>query len=201
MNQLLHNLREDMQSILKPSRFEHTMGVAYTAANLAMRYDVSMEDAYTAGLLHDNAKYMEGDAMLALCKENEQTVSATEQRNPYLLHAKAGAILARDKYGIENEDILNAITYHTTGRPGMTSLEKIIFVADYIEPNRTVIPGLDIIRQEAYVDLDHTVYLILVNTLKYLKATKDKSDIDTMTVASYDYYKNIMSKTTDDDEQ
>ncbi len=201
MNESQHVMQKEMQNILKPSRYEHTMGVAYTAANLAMRYDVSMEDAFVAGLLHDNAKYMEGDDMLTLCSDNHLTISQTERKNPYLLHAKAGAILARDRFGIENEDILNSITYHTTGRPGMTALEKIVFVADYIEPNRTVIPNLDIIRQEAFVDLDRTVYLILVNTLKYLRATKDKSDIDSMTVASYDYYKQFMDASTVDDEE
>lgn len=189
MDDRLQFLREEMSKILKPSRYEHTVGVAYTAANLAMRYQASIEDAYIAGLLHDNAKYVAKEELLRICEENHLPISEIERKNVYLLHSKAGAIKARDFYGIEKEDILNAITYHTTGRPGMSTLEKIIFVADYIEPNRRIIPNLDKIRNEAYLDLDKTVAWILSNTIHYLLETKSKEDIDQTTIESYEYYK------------
>ena len=189
MDDRLQFLREEMSKILKPSRYEHTIGVAYTAANLAMRYQVSIEDAYIAGLLHDNAKYVAKEELLCICEENHLPISEIERKNVYLLHSKAGAIKARDLYGIEKEDILNAITYHTTGRPGMSTLEKIIFVADYIEPNRRIIPNLDKVRKEAYLDLDRTVAWILSNTISYLLETKSKEDIDQTTIESYEYYK------------
>lgn len=189
MEELLSELREAMQKELKKSRFEHTNGVAYTAANLAMRYEASIEDALIAGLLHDNAKYVNADELVRLCEEHAIEITAIERKNPYLLHSKAGAIIAKETYHITKQEILDAITYHTTGRPGMTTLEKIIFVADYIEPNRKSIPNLDRIRKEAYRNLDNTVALILKNTLGYLQKTKKKEDIDEMTIESYEYYK------------
>ena len=189
MDESLQTLQNEMKKVLKPSRYEHTLGVAYTAANLAMRYEVSMEDAFLAGLLHDNAKYVDETELIRLCEECHLEITELERKNTYLLHSKAGAVLAKTKYGIKNEDILNAITYHTTGRPGMTNLEKIIFVSDYIEPNRRSIPNLDSIRREAYMNLDKTVALILSNTLNYLLKTKRKEDIDQATIASYNYYK------------
>ncbi len=189
MDKNLQALQEEMKKVLKPSRYEHTLGVAYTAANLAMRYETSIEDALIAGLLHDNAKYVRDEDMIRICEENHLEISELERKNVYLLHSKVGAVFARDQYGIQNEDILNAIIYHTTGRPGMTTLEKIIFVADYIEPNRKMIPNLGLIRREAYIDLDKTVELILSNTINYLLETKRKEDIDQATIDTYEYYK------------
>ena len=116
--------------------------------------------------------------------------ASVEQRdNPELLHAKAGSILARDKYKTgDDEEILGSICWHTTGRPGMTLLEEIIFTADYIEPNRTNIPNLYEIRRSAFVDMDRTIALICRNTLDYLKS--GRSVIDKMTTETYEYYSN-----------
>lgn len=189
MEDFLNELRQAMQKVLKPSRYEHTNGVAYTAANLAMRYEVSIDDALIAGILHDNAKYVDTEELIRLCEENDIEITVTESKNPYLLHSKAGAVIAKERYHVTKQEILDAIMYHTTGRPGMTTLEKIIFVADYIEPNRKSIPNLDRIRKEAFLNLDKTVALILYNTLQYLMATKEKADIDEMTIKSYEYYK------------
>ena len=99
-----------------------------------------------------------------------------------------GAFYAKKLYGIDDEDILNAITYHTTGRPGMSMLEKIIFTADYIEPGRTRQANLDYIRYLAFTDIDRCVLKILSDTLDYLEE-KHKS-IDDMTVKTLEYYKN-----------
>ncbi len=189
MDELIKSIRSDMKSILKESRYEHTLGVAYTAANLAMCYGVSMEDALIAGLLHDNAKYVSDSELIQLCEDNHMEISEIERKHVYLLHSKAGAVLAQRSYDIQKEDILNAIIYHTTGRPGMSVLEKIIFIADYIEPNRKSIPNLEKIRKEAYRNLDKTVAMILSNTLNYLMETKGKEDIDPATINSYEYYK------------
>ena len=96
------------------------------------------------------------------------------------------------EYGIEDEDILNAIRWHTTGRPEMTKLDKIIYIADYIEPNRNHAPNLDELRRLAMVDLDECLYAILKATLAYLET---KSDIiDPMTEQTYLYYKKILNK-------
>lgn len=109
-----------------------------------------------------------------------------ERKNPFLLHAKVGAYLAREKYGIKDPDILNAIQNHTTGRKNMSLLEKIIFVADYIEPGRKHAPNLAEVRKLAFMDIDRALLMILRDTLQYLKASG--GDIDPMTEETWRYY-------------
>lgn len=104
-----------------------------------------------------------------------------EFANPELLHAKLGAYYAREKYGVDDEDIRSAIEFHTTGRPAMSLLEKIVFVADYIEPNRKPLPEIDEIRNEAFSDIDASVAHILKNTLTYLDSGSC-GDTDEMSV-------------------
>ena len=175
-----------LESKLKPGRFVHSIGVEYTAANLAFLYGADVERARLAGLLHDCAKYIPTDEKLKRAKKYGIKISKCEKANPDLLHGKIGAYLAREKYGVEDEEILSAISYHTTGRPGMTLLEKIIFVADYIEPNRRIIRELPEIRREAYTDLDKCVIHILKNTIEYLETLN--AAIDDLTKETYDYY-------------
>ena len=115
-------------------------------------------------------------------------VSDSERQDPELLHGKLGAYYAKKKCGVTDEEILSAISYHTTGKPGMTLLEKIIFVSDYIEPNRRMVPELPEIRKEAFTDLDGCIIHILKNTLEYLK--EKNTVIDDMTERTYRYYLN-----------
>lgn len=100
----------------------------YTAAALAMRYGEDVERAQIAGLLHDCAKCMENDKLLSACEKYHLPATDVEKRNPYLLHARVGSYLAKKEYKIEDPEILSAILYHTTGRPGMTLLEQIILL-------------------------------------------------------------------------
>ena len=165
------------------------MGVAYTALNLAMAHDEDLYNAYLAGLLHDNAKCIPAAKKLKLCQRYEIMLNEAEEQNADLLHAKLGAVLARDIYQVEDEDVLKAIQYHTTGRPEMSVLEKIIYIADYIEPNRKMLPNLPQIRRTAFSNLNDTMVLILQSTLTFLKE-KD-SIIDEMTQKTYEYYKNL----------
>lgn len=167
-------------------RFEHTLGVEYTAAALAMRFGGDIEAARVAGLLHDCAKCLSDEKKLSICRKNHLSVTEVEKKNPFLLHAKVGACLARKKYGVENPDILNAIRNHTTGRKGMSLLEKIIFVADYIEPGRKHAPRLAEIRRLAFTDLDQVLVEILRDTLRYLESSD--GDIDPMTEETWRYY-------------
>lgn len=182
------NIRKEMEKVLSSKRYAHTLGVAYTAAALSMAHGDHVEDAMTAGLLHDCAKSMHGSELVAICEKAHLNVTAVERSNPTaLLHAKAGAYLAQHKYGITDNDILNAIRYHTTGRPDMSKLEKIIYIADYIEPNRKQLEELDLIRRIAFYDLDLTMEKILANTLAYLRTTDGQ--LDDMTIKTYNYYK------------
>lgn len=184
----LEKIRRAMEKELSAGRYIHTLGVSYTAASLAMAHGEAMERALTAGILHDCAKSMHGSELVAICEKAHLNVTAVERSNPTaLLHAKAGAYLAEHKYGVTDEDILNAIRYHTTGRPDMSRLEKIIYIADYIEPGRKQLAELEMIRRIAFQDLDWTMEKILANTLAYLRTTDGQ--VDDMTTKTYQFYK------------
>ena len=159
---------------------------------MAMRYNPDpsnsnfIKRAELAGLLHDCAKCMDNNKKLRICEKNNLSCSSFEKSHPYLLHGKVGAYIAQTKFKIEDNDILQAITWHTTGRPDMSLLEKIIFIADYIEPSRTPVPELNLIRQLAFVDIDKAMEKILSNTLKFLESKGNP--IDKMTQTTYDSY-------------
>lgn len=181
--QLLDNILKDT---LDAQRYEHSVSVMYTAAALAMRYGADIERIMTAGLMHDCAKCIPNEEKLRLCREYGLFVSTVEEKNPELLHGKLGAWLLRHQYHIEDEQILSAITYHSTGRPEMTIFDKIIYIADYIEPLRKKSPYLPDIRALAFQDLDLCLCRILEATLEYLK---NKSDmIDSLTEETFHYY-------------
>lgn len=185
----LKELRKAMKEVQSSKRFEHTKGVEYISAALAMRYGVSLEEALTAGLLHDCAKCLTDDKLLSICEKHGLMITDVEKKNPFLLHAKAGACLAEHKYGIKNGDILNAIRNHTTGRQGMSLLEKIVFVADYIEPGRKEAANLTEIRKLAFEDLDGALLKILEDTLKYLEESDGEKDPGTR--ETWEYYHNL----------
>lgn len=189
----IEEIQRRLKKILKKKRYRHTVGVRYTAQALAMRYGEDMIKAGYAGMLHDCAKYLSGEEMLSQCRKHNISCSKTEKKQSYLLHAKLGAYYAKKIYGVEDEEILSSIRWHTTGKPGMTQLEKIIFIADYIEPERKSIPGLDNVRKMAFKDLDETMYLILGNTLSYLEANREgiEEPIDRHTVDAFQYYKGL----------
>lgn len=186
----LKNIMKDLKSSLDKDRYQHTLGVAYTAMCLAMKYEVDLQKAEVAGLLHDCAKCIPDDKKLKKCIEHNISISETEREQPYLLHAKVGAFIAMDKYGIHDMDIINAILKHTTGACDMTMLEKIIYVADYIEPNRNKADNLPVIRKMAFEDIDLTVYTIMRDTVEYLK--KKNTKIDAPTLKAYDYYAKVI---------
>ena len=132
----LIKIQEKLQKKLTPDRYQHTLGVMYTCAALAMCHGCNLERAMVAGLLHDCAKCIPNDKKISICEKNNIAITEAERKNPSLLHAKAGVFLAKSKYDIEDEDILDAIRYHTTGNVDMTLLQKITYLADYIEPWR-----------------------------------------------------------------
>lgn len=185
-----NKIREQLKDTLDNKRYEHTLGVSYTAACLAMRYECNIQDAILAGLLHDCAKGLSDKKKLSICEKNDISFSKAEERNPSLLHAKVGAYIASTKYGVDNEEILNAIRFHTTGRPSMTLLEKIIYIADYMEPNRKQAPNLDTVRTLAFQDIDKALVKILSDTLKYLAECNEETD--PLTRETYEYYNHLV---------
>lgn len=186
-------LQKQMKEELTEDRYEHTLGVMYTAESLAMRYGVDMEKAAVAGLLHDCAKCIPNTQKLKLCKKHGIEVSELEKKNPSLLHAKLGAYMAKKVYNVADEDVLNAIRWHTTGRPDMSMLEMIIYMADYIEPNRDKAPNLKEIRKLCFVNIEDALYRVLESTLDYLNES-DVEAIDLMTKNTYNFYKKKLGK-------
>jgi len=186
----LDQMVDAIEKLQSAKRFKHSLGVKDVAYDLALIYGYDTMKASIAAILHDCAKHLSDDELIGQCNIYNLPVSKYEMQSKFLLHAKVGALYARKLYGVEDEDILDAITYHTTGRPSMTLLEKIIFTADYIEPNRRPIPRLNTIRKEAYFNLDQAVYMILENTLDYLKTTNNV--IDEMTIKAYEYYRKLI---------
>lgn len=195
MNQKISKIRKKLKKELDRDRYEHTLGVMYTASALAMCHGTNIEQALLAGLLHDCAKCIPGDKKIKLCQKYHLDVTDVERNNPSLLHAKLGAFLAKKKYHIQDQGILYAIKSHTTGRPAMTLLEKIIYIADYMEPGRAELPNMAEVRKMAFRDIDECLYRILKDSLVYLKSRD--LPIDTMTEKTYNYYKKELGKQED----
>lgn len=189
----IEEVQEKLEKVLKKKRYQHTLGVRYTAQALAMCHGEDIKMAGLAGVLHDCAKYMSDEEILAECEKYGIEYSTVEKKQPHLLHAKLGAYYAGEKYGVREEQIISSIRWHTTGKPDMTDFEKIIFIADYIEPNRKMLPNMEKIREVSFQNLDKAMYLILENTLTYLRGERmgSQEPIDPYTVEAYEYYKKI----------
>ena len=176
-----------VKKTIKKSRYAHTQGVRFTSAAMAMKHGVNIRSAELAGVLHDCAKNLSHKEMEALCKRHNVEISEAEKKNKELLHAKAGMCLSAEVYEIDDPDILNAVKYHTTGRPDMSDLEKIVFIADFIEPGRDKAHCLTEARKLAFEDLNKCMYIILKNTLEYLDITG--AMVDDITKDALNYYK------------
>ena len=148
-------LRACACSMIRAKRIAHIMGTEEEAVRLAARWGADQEKARRAGILHDITKYLEMDEQLQLCRKYDIVLDDLEQHAVKLLHSKTGACVARDIYGVDDE-IYGAIFWHTTGKANMTLLEKILYIADYMEPNRDF-PGVERLRKLAYEDLDQAV--------------------------------------------
>ena len=149
-------LREKAYAWLKPTRVEHVRGTEQAAVRLARRWGADPDDAAEAAILHDITKKLTPEEQLRLYEKYDIMTDAAERAEPRLYHARTGAQVARELFGVP-DDIFGAIEWHTTGRVGMTTLEKIIYLADFIEPNRRSFPGLDEVRALAEQDLDRAM--------------------------------------------
>ncbi|PKM83025.1 MAG: phosphohydrolase [Firmicutes bacterium HGW-Firmicutes-14] len=156
-----------LKGMMSEKRFRHTLGVAETAVKLAVLYGADRDKAETAGLLHDIARDLSTDRVLEVCKKHSIVPDEVEKKVPELLHGPAGACLAKELFDVSDREILDSITFHTTGRKNMTVLDKIIFIADMTEPGRDY-PGVDLLRQESYRDLNSAVLAGLNSTILYV---------------------------------
>lgn len=151
---------EKLRSNLSEKRFIHSLGVMDTAGKLAERFGADIKKSKLAGLVHDCAKDIPPREQLKMAENFGILLDDIERREIALIHGPLGAFIAQKHFEIQDEDILKAIKNHTTGNVNMTILDKVIFLADYIEPSRNFL-GVDILRQKAYKDIDDaTIYAI-----------------------------------------
>ncbi len=167
-------LQETSLCLHNRKRVPHVIGCSETAARLARRYGADETDAMRAGILHDVTKVLNGQEQLKLCDQYAIILDNFERLNPKLLHAKTGAVVAERIFG-ENPAVCEAIRWHTTGKADMSTLEKIVYLADYMEPNRSF-DGVEKLRRAAERDLDEAVYLGLTMTMEQLRAGRREID-------------------------
>ena len=183
-------LREASLALHDEKRRPHAAGTADTAAELALRWGEDPEIARRAGILHDITKALGPREQLLICERYAVPLSPFQRENPKLLHAKTGAAVARAVFG-EPEPIVSAICWHTTGRAAMSTLEKILYIADYMEPTRDF-PGVEQLREATRRDLDEAVWLGLDQSLSHLRELGRSVDPDSR--EAWSYYRNTTER-------
>ncbi|MBQ2072598.1 MAG: bis(5'-nucleosyl)-tetraphosphatase (symmetrical) YqeK [Oscillospiraceae bacterium] len=186
-------LREQAYAMLSEKRIAHVAGCESEAISLARRWGEDPELAAEAGILHDITKRLSPKEQLHLCKKYDIICDDAERNTPSLLHAKTGAALARDRFGVPDA-VYDAIRWHTTGKPDMTLLEKIIYLADYIEPTRDF-PGVDRLRSLAYDDIDRAMLLGLEMSLAEIRSRGQEPYKDTRLACEW-FARHTMEKGT-----
>jgi predicted HD superfamily hydrolase involved in NAD metabolism len=179
----IEELRLEVKKLVSINRYNHIIGVSHIAVCLGMINGCNVVNTEIAALLHDCAKDLNNEEYIS---RFQIELSEFEIKNPSLVHSKVGEAYAREIFNINNKDILNSIKYHTTGRPKMSKLEKIIYISDHIEPTRGNSITLSKIRKEAFRNIDKALILCLEDRLHYFK--ENNIDIDTITNETYDYY-------------
>ena len=181
MQMSFEDMQEELKNRLKTKRYEHSIGVAETAVQLAERFDVNKEKARIAGLLHDCAREFPNRFMLEEAQQRRIPIGDVERAMPLLLHAPIGAYRAREIYGIEDKEILQAIARHTVGGKGMTQLDKIIYFSDMIEQNRDY-PGVERLRKLVWeAKLDDMVLAGLTESIQFVLEKNHLIHPDTVT--------------------
>lgn len=184
MESIFDRIKKDLKHLLSEKRYQHTLGVEKSAIMLSEKYGENIDKARISALLHDIAKQLSDDEIKEKIKKYNIVFDEIEQVSHQLLHAKIGRYIAQYEYNIEDEDILNAISYHTTGRADMSKLEMIICLADYIEENRKF-EGVEKIRQLSYIDLYYALYYALNNTMIHLASENDLIHQDTLNARNF----------------
>ncbi|WZL71565.1 bis(5'-nucleosyl)-tetraphosphatase (symmetrical) YqeK [Clostridiaceae bacterium 35-E11] len=165
----VEDIKHILQRKLTSKRYTHSLGVQQTAIMLAEIYHVSTEKASIAGLTHDCAKDLHDEELLKYARQFDILLDGVCKHQQQLLHGVIGAEIARSEFQIKDDSIINAIRYHTTGKENMNLLEKIIYIADYIEPNRDF-PGVENLRKLALADIDKAILQAFDHTINYVIA-------------------------------
>lgn len=190
---MIEEIKEDLLKNISKDGYDHTLRVVDVCEKLARIYGEDIERAKIAALLHDSAKFISKEKVFETAKRLGILDDEICFYNKEIIHASLGSKLAIDKYNIKDKDVLNSIKYHTTGRGGMSLLEKIIFMGDYIEPNRKF-KGIEEIRDLAFKDLDRSLLLALNANLKFLLEKGKLISKDTIEARNYLMIQNLNKK-------
>lgn len=181
----LNNIEEKLKEMLPDKRMKHSIGVSDCAVKLSEIYNCDREKAKLAGLIHDCAKYFTKEEIEYNVKKFNIDLDPLEKNNSALSHSIVGSYVIQDQFNIEDEDIINAVRYHTTGREDMSILEKIVYMADLIEEGRKF-PLVDELRELAYDGkLDEALLLSFNNTIKFVMDNNQFIHPRTVTARNY----------------
>ncbi len=185
-------MKEKLSTMLTEHRFLHSIGVMETAERMAHTFGVDVEKAVLAGLLHDCAKQIDKQEQLKLCDALHVPLDDVKRENLSLVHAELGAKLAELDFGVHDSEVLGAIKYHTLGRKDMTDLEKILYLADIIEPNRKEFDGLSQLRALCNENLDEAILYGLELTIAHVE--RKGLILHTQTMEAESFYRNLLHK-------
>ena len=188
----IEQMKEKLSTMLTEHRYTHSLGVMETAEKMAKTFNVDVENAIVAGLLHDCAKQIDRQVQLKMCKERNIELDEIKKSAPSLVHADLGASVAKTEFGVTDDDVLSAIKYHTLGRKNMSDLEKVLFLADVIEPNRRDFEGLLELRDLCYKNLDEAMLYGL--TLSIENVERKGRILHTQTLDAVEYFRNLLDK-------
>lgn len=181
---MIGEIKKDLIEDISQNRYQHTLRVVETCKKLSKIYGADLIKTEIAALLHDSAKFSCEEKIFNKARELDALDDEIYIYNKDIIHAPLASKIAKDKYNIQDEDILNAIKYHTTGRKNMSLLEKVIFIGDFIEPSRNF-DGIGKIRNLAFVDLDKSLLLALNTNLKFLLKKEKLISRDTIEARNY----------------
>lgn len=175
---------EELKKDIGLERYNHSILVMENCVDLAKFYNQPIGEAKLAGLLHDCGKFQDKTKILKTIDEFDIILDNIMKKNIALAHGPIGEFIAREKYNIQNENILNAIRYHTTGRENMGLMEKIVFIADLIEPSRKF-PGVEEMRKLAYENLNKSIIFALDNNIQFVVERNNLLHLDTIKARNY----------------
>ncbi len=181
----LETMEKKLEGMLTPKRYQHSLGVMETAIQMARIFGVCPEKARLAGLLHDCAKDLDKKTMLDLCETLGVPLDPVKREQRALIHADLGAKMLETEFGVSDPEIIGAVKYHTLGRENMTDLEKILYLADCIEPGRKPFEGLEALRQLSRTNLDCAMLFALERSIEYVQHKHRKLHSQTLAAQQY----------------
>ena len=164
---------------LSPERYRHSLSTAETAENICSKFGMDKEKGFFTGLIHDIAREYDDKEIINICSKGGENINEQELKDPVLLHGKAGAVLLKEKFNITDEEILNAVRVHTTGSKGMSSIAKVLFIADYIEPGRKHITD-EYLKSLENCSLNCMVKSVLSSIIEYLDSIGRNADYSSL---------------------